>query len=68
MVAWMLYLAAVVVLAAGIFRAVFADSRPCGMDDILSSCGSGARYGTLIGAIVTSLILSYIGRALHREK
>lgn len=56
-------LAAAIVLAAIIYAAT-VDPRPCGMDDVATTCGSGARWGPLVGAIFVALILLYVGRAI----
>ncbi len=58
------YVLATAALIAGLAYATFMTPRPCGMDDILSSCGSGARWGTVLSAVTVSLILFYVGRAL----
>ncbi len=69
MVASVLYSLAVLALLAGVAYSLLSDPRPCGMDDVLTSCGSGARYGPAFGGIVSALILAYVGRALsHSDK
>lgn len=63
-----LYWVGAVVLIGGIAYAVLMTPRPCGMDDISSSCGSGARTTVAMGAIVLSLLLFYVGRAIGNRQ
>ncbi len=62
-----LYAFAVAALLAGIAASILMEPRACGMDDILSSCGSGARYGSAIGGIFFAALLGYVGRALKSK-
>lgn len=59
-----LYATATVLFVAGIAYAVLIDIRPCGMDDVSTACGSGARIGIVLGATLVSALLFYIGKAI----
>lgn len=64
-----LYGLASVALISGIAYALAMDPRPCGMDDVSSFCGSGARRSALVTGLLIALLLGYVGRALgnHRD-
>lgn len=64
-----LYALAVFALAGAVAYGLAIDPRPCGMDDISSACGPGARRGVFIAGAVLALLLAYVGRSLgnHRD-
>lgn len=64
MIKRLLYAVAAAVLLVGIAYALLMTPRPCGMDDISTGCGSGARTSTAIGALFVALLLLYVGRAI----
>lgn len=63
-----IYGVATIVLLIGLTYALVMDPRPCGMDDISTSCGSGARTSMAMGAVVLSLLLFYVGRATSNRR
>lgn len=63
-----IYGVATTVLLVGLIYALVMDPRPCGMDDISTSCGSGARTSMAMGAVVLSLLLFYVGRAIGNRQ
>lgn len=64
-----LYGLAALAVISGIAYALAMDPRPCGMDDVSSFCGSGARRGAVVGGGLVALLLGYVGTALgnHRD-
>ena len=68
MVKRIFYAVATVVLVVGTTYALVMTPRPCGMDDISTACGAGARTSTVIGAVFVALLLLYVGRALGERK
>ncbi|MDQ4144891.1 MAG: hypothetical protein M3198_14360 [Actinomycetota bacterium] len=68
MIARLLYASSAAIFIAGIVYGVARKPRPCRMDDVLTACGSGARYGALIGAAFIALLLLYVGRALRSNE
>lgn len=64
----LLYTLAVTAFLGGIGYAIFGDPRRCGIDDIGTSCGSGAKYSAALGGITLALILSYVARALRGDR
>ncbi len=67
MLSRVLYVAAAVALGASILYALLVQPRPCGMDDVLSSCGSGVRTGALVGGLLIALLLAYVARAVSSK-
>lgn len=63
-----LYAVAVLALISGIAYAVVMDPRPCGMDDVSSLCGSGARRGAVVTGLLVALLLGYVGRMFDNRR
>lgn len=62
------YAVAVLALISGIAYGLVMDPRPCGMDDVSSLCGSGARRGAVVTGVLVALLLGYIGRTFDTRR